>query len=186
MALDVSYNRRALHESSERHRKLSLELRPHNFQTSPIASEHPLIPRPEIFSQLFKPKSQAAPSITVPNASECAVHLMLLHSLFTLRQDVLTSTYLDDAFEIKPEPRTVWRGYRPRRYQVKVKDSTFAKRREAKWPIYVKFAVLRFLHWVRKMDSALSEAESRQENMEVGVPPLGKRYSLYTKIREGN
>lgn len=172
MALQTPYNQHSLHESSEKHRNASLALRSHVFKSSNSASEEPVIPRPEIFDQLLKPAPQNFVSpIQIPNASECAVHLKLLHALYELRQNVLHSKSLDDAFDIKPNIRTVWRGY-PRR-QVKIKDSMFAKKREEKWPIYVKFAVLRFLHWVKKADSALYEAELLGKVEEIGLPPLG-------------
>jgi hypothetical protein len=183
MALEISSNRHALHDASRVYSNLSLAIRPHVFKAAHTASEIPMIPRPEIFEQLSsKPQNTLSP-IPIPEPSECAAHLKLLHALYTLRSSVLSSKSLDDAFDIKPKIRTVWRGYRPRRYEVKINDSTFARRREAKWPMYVKFAVLRFLHWVKRADSAICRGEVRGEKVEIGLPPLGKYYSTSRKAR---
>lgn len=168
MALHIPYNQHSLHGAAV--------YRSYEFAPSHSASEEPLIPRPEIFDQLSKPAAQDTGllPIRIPNVSECAVHLKLLEALYELRQKVMNSKALDAALDIKPEPRTVWRGRRGRRRQVKIQDSTFVRRREGKWPIYVKFAVLRFLHWAKKIDNALHQAKLTGEEKEIGVPPLGK------------
>ncbi|KAK2768343.1 hypothetical protein FQN54_000197 [Arachnomyces sp. PD_36] len=173
MALEIPLNQQTVHSTSDQYRNGNIALRAHSFKLAHTPSEEPAIPAPHLFDQLSEPARQSSLTpIRIPNPSECAAHLKLLQAIHALRKYVLESQLLGDALGIKPEPRTVWRGRRPGRYQAKIKDSTFTKRRDTKWPIYVKFSVLRFLHWVRTEDAALRAAELNGEEVDAPLPPL--------------
>ena len=186
MSLEIIYNQKTLHDSTRASTKsYSHAVHLNSFRTSAVKAEHPVIPSRNIFEQIAKPVSQTnALLASLPNVAECAVHLELLQALYALRQNVLRSQALDNAFDIKPNTRTVWRGYRPRRYQVKIKDTTFASRRLEKWPIFVNFAVLRFMHWAKSADAALYGVPSDSRADKIEVPPLGEYWHPFSRAFE--
>jgi hypothetical protein len=181
MALQINYDQRAIHECTKDAMNAVQGVRswnspannwqPPTFQPAPSKAEEPIIPAPKIF-QLLSQTAQLGGATLLPSIADCAVHLELLQVLYTLRRKVLQSTDLDKTFDIKPQPREVWRGYRRNRHKVKIKDSTFAKRRKAKWPGFINCAVVRFLEWLKTADASLRTegASSRQIRR---LPPLG-------------
>ena len=182
MALQISYDQQAIHECTKdamnavrgvRWRNLSANnWQPPSFQRAPSKAEEPIIPAPKIFQSLSE-TAQLNDLTLLPSIADCAVHLELLQVLYTLRRKVLQSTALDETFDIKPQPREVWRGYGHNRRQVKIKDSTFAERRKAKWPGFISCAVVRFLEWLKTADASLG-AEGASSKQSRRLPPLGK------------
>jgi hypothetical protein len=182
MALQISYDQRAIHECAKDAMNAVQGVRswnlpannwqPPTFQPAPSKAEEPIIPAPKVF-QLLSEISQLGDAPLLPSIAECAVHLELLQGLYALRRKVLQSIDLDKTFDIKPQPREVWQGYRGNRRKVKIKDLTFAERRKAKWPGFINCAVVRFLEWLKTADASLriEGASSRQIRR---LPPLGK------------
>ncbi|KAL6230668.1 hypothetical protein BDW75DRAFT_234236 [Aspergillus navahoensis] len=95
----------------------------------------------------------------MPSVAQCAVHLKLLHAINRLRRDILNSQPLDEALNIKPELILIKKKiYQPK--EIRLEDKTFAKRREAKWDLYLHLAVGRFLVWLKRMDNEMGQYDS--------------------------
>lgn len=139
------------------------DLRAKFLTTQKGAEEAPLIPSPSIFVSLHH-RSQSGAEVetgALPTIAECAVHLELLEAFVILRQKVLSSNALDRAFGIAPKDTLATvRGRRVRK-----PDNTFAERRKAKWPIYLRLAAARFLMWWLSSDGGAVSEKS--------LPPLG-------------
>jgi hypothetical protein len=175
MALQINYDQRAVHNCTKDALKAVQDVPswvPKAFRPAPSKADEPIIPAPKVF-QLLSRTAPLGDAILLPTIADCAVHLELLQVLYTLRRKVLQSTRLDKTFDIKPQPREVWKGYGRNRRKEKIKDSTFAERRKAKWPGFINCAVVRFLEWLKATDASLRTegASSRQIRR---LPPLGK------------
>ena len=187
MALTIGVDQQALHVSSKDAMSAisgvqpwcsssSTEWRAPTFRTVRTKAEEPTIPA----SSLFRSLEDAKPGgITggLPSVAQCAVHLELLQALHTLRVNVLRSTALDATFGIKPNLRTVTRGWGRNKRVVKLKDDTLATRRKEKWPLFVELAVVRFQTWVKLADSLMATAAKMDNNgatsQTMALPPLG-------------
>ncbi|KAK2753763.1 hypothetical protein FQN55_000126 [Onygenales sp. PD_40] len=136
-------------------------------------------PPPELFGTLSGTAIHLAGGRPIlPTVSECAVHLELLQALYMLRRRVLQSKDLDNSFEIVPHPKTVKQytysqGRRTSFQKVKIKDATYVDRRKSKWPAFVDFAVMRFIHWVEIADAELLKGKNEgDDDVNLIVPPL--------------
>lgn len=93
----------------------------------------------------------------MPQVSECAIHLELLEIFSALRQQILVSTSLDRAMDIRPK-RVVKVGKKGDRKTLR--DDTFWDRRQAKWTQFIEFAVARFLQWRATLDLFLGGCDA--------------------------
>ncbi len=129
-----------------------------NLSLAESPAEEPVIPSPEIFDFLQAEEKTPTPSppassVRLPDRSECAAHLELLETLFILRQRVLCSEALDSVIGTEPV-RVTRTGYNGDTKTFK--DVNLDKRRQLKWPIFVEFAVVRFLAWCKPFSQAAS------------------------------
>lgn len=194
MALTIGFDQKALHVSSKDamsairgvrpwYSSRSTEWRAPTFRTAKTKQEEPIIPPSSLFRSLEDAKTggDTGPEV-LPSVAQCAVHLELLQTLHALRVKVLRSTAIDATFDIKPNPRTVTRGWGPNKRNVKLKDDTFAIRRKEKWPLFVDFAVVRFQIWVRLADSLIATSKKGNHNgatsQGLTLPPLGECGSI--------
>ncbi|KAF4970070.1 hypothetical protein FSARC_2816 [Fusarium sarcochroum] len=132
----------------------------------------PIIPDPSIFqfentnnTNNTKPsKKPKTPELALPTVSECAAHLEFLETLYMLRQKILVSIGLDEVFQTNPvrETKTGVQGDTKT-----LKDEGLWERRQAKWPKYVEFAVVRFLAWREELNQS-NNPEITNDNL----PPL--------------
>ncbi|KAH6651229.1 hypothetical protein F5144DRAFT_558833 [Chaetomium tenue] len=104
-------------------------------------SEQPVIPSPDLFSDF--PDSKAT-GIRLPTISECATHLELLETFYVLRQRILRSQKIDGAMGIVPARETKTGVNHDTKT---LKDPKLWEKRQEKWPVFVEFAVIRFLIW---------------------------------------
>jgi hypothetical protein len=168
--------------SSTLTRKLETEgpWRSYIFRTlSPSSTK---VPDPAIFqdfnTQSIENSLNSLPRL--PTIAQCAAHLELLQAINHLRRAVLNSTQLDEVLGIQPQKRTAVRsrGLRSQK-TIELKDTTFAKRRGEKWPIYLNIAVAAFLRWLKAMDD---RPDLRTGDLQSGTPdfpvcpPLRERY----------
>ncbi|KAL2856450.1 hypothetical protein BJY01DRAFT_203408 [Aspergillus pseudoustus] len=134
-------------------------------------------------SSLFKGLSKEDPGPkALPTLTECAVHLEMLEAFQALRQEVIHSAALDKAFNILPEEKTVyrkkWTGTRRQRTYViesrKIKDTTFATRRNSKWTYFLQIGAERFHQWIQIVNNCLKD--HHENNADVSryllLPPL--------------
>jgi hypothetical protein len=125
----------------------------------------------------LKQTAEASPLELMPSFAQCVVHLKLLHAINRLRRDILNSQPLDEALNIKPEiiliQKKIYHAKELRR-----PDETFAKRREAKWELYLHLAVGRFLVWLKRMDHEMDQSDSKDASyLELPFcPPLGSSF----------
>ncbi|KAM0342621.1 hypothetical protein ACHAPU_009350 [Fusarium lateritium] len=151
MALEDRIIKLSLHDKGKD--MVSGTSRPNDPNGNPyeLALKHedfPDIPSREIF--IFakvhnsKHRKSNTPDLALPTLSECATHLEFLETLFILRQKVLVSKDLDEAFCIEPvrETKTGYQGDTKT-----LKDDNLWEKRQAKWPKFLGFAVVRFLAW---------------------------------------
>ena len=136
-----------------------------NWKFSPAASpdDEPAIPSPDMFDFLPAPDDKSAGSFRLPHRSECAAHLELLEALFALRQRVLRSEALDSVMGTEPV-RVAKTGYNGDTKTFK--DGWLGTRRQVKWPIFVEFAVVRFLAWCKPFSQA------QAAKMRISLPPV--------------
>ncbi|RYC57405.1 hypothetical protein CHU98_g8804 [Xylaria longipes] len=137
-------------------------------------SDNPKIPDPDLFN--FGIDTREARRL--PSIAECGAHLELLQAFRYLRIEVLSSKNLDDAFGIKPENRIVYR--KNKVYQgsssswvrepAKLRDDTFEKRREEKWPLYLRLAASRFLYWIAAVEAEFSRPNTPDHPLP--LPPI--------------
>jgi hypothetical protein len=147
------------------------------FGTAPTPKENPKIPDPNIFE--FASENSGNDNTALPTVAECAAHLELLQAFCHVRDKVLSSSALDAALGIKPEPRIVYRrdyiGYRRgyRQKKVKLRDNTFQERRKAKWPFYLALAAVRFRCWADAVEKELDGPTASKLNL-LHLPPIGR------------
>ncbi|KAF9885598.1 hypothetical protein FE257_012804 [Aspergillus nanangensis] len=124
-----------------------------------------IIPSPTLFDSL---RDQHLVPDDMPAISQCATHLELLEVFHSLRNRVIQSRYLDNAFNIHPSKRIVY--HRKHRRQKKVgkelRDTGFEGRREEKWKYYLNIATARFEQWIQGIDTAMNDLE---------IPPCGRK-----------
>jgi hypothetical protein len=161
-----------LHESSQQtFKKAQPKLTKRRYQLSKSRAEDPRIPAPTLFDQL-KPNnvlgSEADVPLAFPSVSECAVHLELLECFFVLKQRILKANELDPVYAIVPNHQTVSRDGK----NVKLKDPMLWERRQVKWPIFVEWAVARFLFWGRAVTEKWSKLPLDWEFTTDDLPPL--------------
>jgi len=77
------------------------------FGTAATSEENPKIPNPSLFD--FASEGLENGNIGLPTVAECGAHLELLEAFYHIRLNVLSSTALDAALGIKPEPRITYR-----------------------------------------------------------------------------
>jgi hypothetical protein len=158
MALECPNSKTSLHGFRKRVRG--------DFALATSRSEEPVIPSPEIFGfPQDGGASSPVSSFRLPDPSECAAHLELLETFFVLRQRILRSEALDSVMGTEPvrETRTGHNG------DTKTfKDDKLWERRQAKWPIFVEFAVVRFLEWSKPLALAVPGGVPRS----FPLPPL--------------
>ncbi|KAI0469602.1 hypothetical protein F4859DRAFT_487203 [Xylaria cf. heliscus] len=180
MALSVDFNQNILHNCSKQafSRQVAQSSLQVEFMEATSLSENPKIPDPNLFKFSIDSRYVQEEARRLPSVAECAVHLELLQAFRYLRVEVLSSRKLDDAFGIKPENRTVFR--KKRVYQgtgsgwvrepVKLRDDTFEKRREEKWPLYLRLAASRFLYWIAAVEAEFGRPNARDQPLP--VPPI--------------
>ncbi|KFA81371.1 hypothetical protein S40288_06041 [Stachybotrys chartarum IBT 40288] len=128
------------------------------------ADDEPKIPDPGLFATLI---NTAPGGADLPTPAECAVHLELLETFYKLRVDVIMHAYLDTAFGLEINKKTVYRRtYDIAKYQyvmkpTQLRDTTWPSRRRRKWLYFLGIAVNRFEIWVKKMDEFL-KAQDRE------------------------
>ncbi|KIL93013.1 hypothetical protein FAVG1_04194 [Fusarium avenaceum] len=171
MSLEDRITKLSLHEKGSD--MVSSPSRPNDPNGKPyeIASkveDFPVIPNPNIFnfanaSNTKPPRKSSSRDLALPTLAECAAHLEFLETLFILRQKVLVSKELDDVFLIQPtrETKTGFQGDTKT-----LKDEKLWEKRQAKWPKFVGFAVVRFLAWREHFNSSM--VEITRDNL----PPL--------------
>lgn len=181
MALSVDFNQNLLHNCSTQsfNRQVTQGDQQIQFMKATSLSDNPKIPDPNLFNFSIDPRFVQEEIRRLPSIAECAAHLELLQAFRYLRIEVLSSTKLDDAFGIKPENRTVYRktrvyqGYQSSwvREPVKLRDDTYDKRREEKWPLYLKLAASRFLYWIATVEAEFSRSDAPDKPLP--IPPIG-------------
>ncbi|KAI0096242.1 hypothetical protein GGR51DRAFT_543907 [Nemania sp. FL0031] len=179
MALSIDYNQTRLHQCSKQAfgRQLAQSDLQRTFKQALSSSDNPTIPDPSLFGFHIEISEKDGQN-KLPTLAECATHLELLQAFRHIRTQIQSSTRLDDVFGIKPETRTVYRkrrvyqGYRSSwvREEVKLGDNTFEKRREVKWPLYLKLAAARFLSWAAVVEEVFSQPSTPTHSLR--VPPI--------------
>jgi hypothetical protein len=176
MDLKARYDQIALHNASQTamtalqsRQHYRNEWQPPVYQLAQTEDEIPKIPDQELFNSLEEAYGQQIPSI-----GQCAAHLELLQALYTIRTKVLSSEKIDKSFGIIPIPQIRIRGKGTRTTKVKIKDPTFVKRRQQKWPIYINLAVVRFEKWLSEMSRTLHQTVDDSKSFDLPhLPPLG-------------
>lgn len=186
MALSISSAQQSVHDSTkwamvaaEDHtswRLTAAEWRPPAFPAAVSKEQEPIIPAPKLFQSLSETPLPINDT-SLPSIADCAVHLELLQAFYFLRRRVLLSTAMDKVLGIKAEPKEVWRAepgsyYRPVRKQIKIRDQTFAERRQIKWTLFINCAVVRFVDWAKMIDDTACAAISPR------LPPLGQYFEF--------
>jgi hypothetical protein len=133
-------------------------------------TEMPRIPAPALFEFLLGQQQASGPDndLLLPTISDCAAHLELLESLYTLRQRVLQSTKLDAVFGIQEHRHTVVRKGKT----VRLRDATLSDRRQPKWKCFVEWSVVRFLLWRRNVHVWCSSEKQDWGFTQRTLPPL--------------
>jgi hypothetical protein len=178
MALSSGYSKEFLHRCSKRSVEDEKTKRGTlTFGTAAVPEENPKIPDPSLFDMTAaQPEND---NTRLPTVAECASHLELLEAFYHIRLKVSSSTSLDAALGIKPEPRTVYRttylgyplGYS--REKVKIRDDTFLKRGMVKWPFYLELAAARFLRWVQVVKNE-QDKSGVSKDKSLHLPPIGR------------
>lgn len=122
---------------------------------------------------LFDARRLVTGADSLPSVAQCAVHLELLQCFRKLRNQVINSQRLDQAWDIKPIPRVVYTGYRGNKTEKKLKDTTFQSRREAKWSTFIELAVTRFVYWLQITNKNI-ESVALESEFHIESPPLGE------------
>ncbi|KAM0226632.1 hypothetical protein ACHAP5_012382, partial [Fusarium lateritium] len=145
MSLEDRINKLSLHEKgNDMVSSPSLPNDPNGkpYEIASKPADFPIIPNPNIFNFAnipnTKPSRKAnSTDLALPTLAECAAHLEFLETLFVLRQKVLVSKDLDDAFFIQPdrEAKTGFQGDTKT-----LKDDKLWEKRQVKWPKFVGFA----------------------------------------------
>ncbi|KAM5342233.1 hypothetical protein ACJ41O_015264 [Fusarium nematophilum] len=138
------------------------------FRPAQTPEQRPVIPAPDIFvlDTIDGQGAGNAPDTSIPQVSECAIHLELLETFYILRQRILTSKHIDNAMGISPNRETKIGKKGDRKT---FKDITLWERRQPKWPKFVEFAVVRFLHWRSKLVYFL---EAGSDITDENLPPI--------------
>ncbi|TGJ84460.1 hypothetical protein E0Z10_g4332 [Xylaria hypoxylon] len=132
----------------------------------------------DIYESYLAVKSAQEESRRLPSIAECAAHLELLQAFRHIRSEVESSRRLDEVFGIKPENSTVFRkrmvyedhGSSWVREAVKLRDDTFEKRREEKWPLFLRLSASRFLSWVDAIEEDTGRRNGPDQSLH--IPPL--------------
>ncbi|KAI0458625.1 hypothetical protein F5B21DRAFT_458843 [Xylaria acuta] len=180
MALSIDYNQNILHHCSKQAftRQVAQSNPQVQFVKATSVPDNPKIPNPDLFNFSIDSRCVQKDAKRLPSIAECAAHLELLQAFRYIRIEVLSSKKLDDAFGIKPENRTVFRKHRVSqgyssswvREPVKLRDDTFEKRREEKWPLYLRLAASRFLYWIAAVEAEYSRPNAADQPLP--LPPI--------------
>ncbi|RGP77135.1 hypothetical protein FLONG3_4650 [Fusarium longipes] len=172
MALEHRFTKVSLHKQVKD--MVSGPNRPNDPDGNPYELAHkpddiPIIPDSSIFNFKDVPNDKSSetitsPDLTLPKVAECATHLEFLETLFILRQRILVSTDLDQVMQTEPQRRTETGVQGDTKT---FKDDNLWEKRQAKWPMYVEFATIRFLAWRREFNK-WANPKITQENL----PPL--------------
>lgn len=167
------------------------------FRQAHSKSEEPRIPAASLFQTLAGPQDEeaakgrhASPLLDMPSVGECAVHLELLEVFFAVRTRIINSSELDNTFDVKNKPRTVYRREIDRKTAKytdvphQIKDTNWPQRRRSKWIYYLHIAVGRFMFWARSADAAIKlSSKSGSSSTLVHIPPFGEfLYWFLTKL----
>ncbi|TRX99042.1 hypothetical protein FHL15_000384 [Xylaria flabelliformis] len=180
MALAIDFNQNILHNCSKQAFTRQIAQGGLQVQLTKAASlsDNPKIPDPSLFNFSVDSGCVQEEARRLPSVAECATHLELLQAFRYIRAQILSSKELDDAFGIKPENRTVFRKKRVHhgsssswvREPVKLRDDTFEKRREEKWPLYLRLAASRFFHWITAVEAEFSQQNAPDRPLP--LPPI--------------
>ncbi|KAF9767970.1 hypothetical protein IL306_014792 [Fusarium sp. DS 682] len=183
----IGYNLGALHQASK---DLNSDISRSYYASAATLDENPIIPSPEIFSQLNDSHQD-----NLPTPVQCAVHLELLEVFHALRIKILDSKALDKAFNLGEPTKKIYR----RKYveglkkyvnqEVTLRNESWEAKREKKWTWYLGEAAQRFLLWAGKFDAWLtSRAKDGINDEKYGItmtdsswlPPHGSIWSQGT------
>ncbi|KAI0866600.1 hypothetical protein F4860DRAFT_145898 [Xylaria cubensis] len=180
MALAIDFNQNILHHCSKQAFTRQVAQGGLQVQLTKAASlsDNPKIPDPSLFNFSVDSGYVQEEARRLPSVAECAAHLELLQAFRYIRAKILSSKELDDTFGIKPENRTVFRKKRVHhgsssswvREPVKLRDDTFEKRREEKWPLYLRLAASRFFHWITAVEAEFSQQNAPDRPLP--LPPI--------------
>ncbi|KAF9894917.1 hypothetical protein FE257_004539 [Aspergillus nanangensis] len=128
------------------------------YETTSVSDDQPCIPNPQLFHSTSSKPPTNARERELPTISDCAIHLELLEVFHTLREQILYSNDLDNAFGIEIRKKTVHRNRytqgqpTPETEEFHVRDDTWESRRREKWSYFLELAVGRFRTWIRIAD----------------------------------
>ncbi|KAI0508764.1 hypothetical protein F5B22DRAFT_382878 [Xylaria bambusicola] len=176
------YSQNFLHQCSKN--AFALQLSNGNLQTPTFVnatslSLNPRIPDPSLFEFGIDNVDVQGVSARLPNKAECAAHLELLQVFRHVRKEVESSRKLDEVFGIAPENRVVFRKRLAHingltkdwvREELKLRDETFDKRREAKWSLFLRLATARFLSWVDAVEQDANQPDACSHLLH--IPPI--------------
>ncbi|KAI0549298.1 hypothetical protein F4679DRAFT_547456 [Xylaria curta] len=180
MALAIGFDQNILHHCSKQAftRQVAQGSLQVQFMKATSLSDNPRIPDPSLFNFSVDSGCVQEEAKRLPSVAECAAHLELLQAFRYIRAQIFSSKELDDAFGIKPENRTVFR--KRRVYQgsssswvrepVKLRDDTFEKRREEKWPLYLGLAASRFFYWIIAVEEEFGQPNMPDQSLP--LPPI--------------
>ncbi|KAL4724483.1 hypothetical protein ACLX1H_009099 [Fusarium chlamydosporum] len=168
MALEHRYTKLSLHKQAKdivsgQERPADPNGKPYDIAYNP--EDFPTIPVDSIFDFSDEIRRELSdPDFALPTLAECATHLEFLETIFVLRQNILVSQDLDDVMQTQPdrEEKTGVNG------DIKTfKDEKLWERRQAKWPLFVEFATIRFLAWREEFNKS-----TNTEIIQDILPPL--------------
>ncbi|OAQ68725.1 hypothetical protein VFPPC_04926 [Pochonia chlamydosporia 170] len=150
MALECKKTRDQVHtfgKTSIRSLSSGFSFKP--YATAAKPEDEVQIPSPAIFDFAQNLTDEPVNPRRLPVAAACATHLELLEVFYVIRQKILMSKEIDASFVIQPN-RTEKTGYNGDHKTLR--DDTLWTRRQVKWPKYLEFAAVRFLHWLRILE----------------------------------
>ncbi|KAH7158700.1 hypothetical protein DER46DRAFT_627175 [Fusarium sp. MPI-SDFR-AT-0072] len=150
----IGYNTGALHQASS---DFNNNITKTYFPSATDLDENPIIPSPDIFSELDDSHKD-----NLPTPVQCAVHLELLEAFHALRIKILDSKKLDKSFNLGEPTKKIYR----RKYikglkkhvneEVTLRNPSWEAKRDKKWTWYLGEAAQRFLVWAAKFNAWLT------------------------------
>jgi hypothetical protein len=154
MALDCPVHKQALHNQGKSYVTSFTSGKKLPYKLAESISEQPVIPSSNLFSDFPDSESKG---VRLPTVSECAAHLELLETFYVLRQRILRSAKMDSAMGVVPERETKTGTNNDTKV---LKDPRLWEKRQIKWPVFVEFAVVRFLVWRSTISRTHPESRS--------------------------